>query len=105
MNLQEFIEQTLLQVAQATKNASEKMKASGLGEGVRDNQAIDISFDIALTVSHESKSDITGGLKVLNALKLGGETGEAIKSENVSRIKLELPLKVSGAKTPISVVG
>ncbi len=105
MNLQEFIEETLIQVAQATKNVSEQMKTSGLGDGVRDNQAIDVSFDIAVTVSNESSSEVQGGVKVLNAIVLGGEKGEATKSENVSRIKLQLPLKVTGAKTPTSLVG
>lgn len=98
MNLQEFIEQTLIQVAQASKNVSEQMKEQGLGEGVRDSQYINVSFDIAVTVSQETSSDVKGGLKVMNALMLGGERGEALKSENVSRIKLELPLKVIGAQ-------
>lgn len=99
MNLQEFIEQTILQVAKATKNASEQMQQENLGEGVRDNQSINVSFDIAVTVSQESSTDIKGGLKVLNAVLIGGESGETTKAENVSRIKLELPLKVVGAKT------
>jgi hypothetical protein len=99
MNLQEFIEQTLLQVAEASKNVSEQMKSKGIGEGVRDSQAINVSFDIAVTVSHESSADVKGGLKVLNAVFLGGDKGEAIKAENVSRIKLELPVKIVGAKT------
>ncbi len=100
MNLQEFIEQTLLQVAKATKNVSKQMQQENLGEGVRDNQSINVSFDVAVTVSQESNSDIKGGLKVLNAFNIGGEAGESTKSENVSRIKLELPLKVVGAQSP-----
>jgi hypothetical protein len=99
MNLQEFIEQTLIQIAQASKNVSEQMQSSGIGEGVRDNQSINVSFDIAVTVSQESSTGIKGGLKVLSAVVLGGEKEEAVKAENVSRIKLELPLKIIGAKT------
>jgi hypothetical protein len=99
MNLQEFIEQTLLQVAQASKNVSEQMQSSGIGEGVKDNQSINVSFDIAVTVSQEASTGIMGSLKVLSAVVLGGEKGEAVKAENVSRIKLELPLKIIGAKT------
>lgn len=99
MNLQEFIEQTLLQVAEASQNVSNEMKRKGLGEGVQDNHFIKVNFDVAVTVSQESTKDSKGGLKVLNAFMLGEEKGEALKAENVSRIRLELPIKIVGAKT------
>jgi hypothetical protein len=99
MNLQEFIEQTLLQVAAASQNVSSEMKRKGLGEGVQDNHFIKVNFDVAVTVSQESSKDSKGGLRVLNAFMLGEEKGEALKAENVSRIRLELPIKIVGAKT------
>jgi hypothetical protein len=104
MNLQEFIQETLIQIAQASQNVSNQMQQKGLGEGVRDNLNINVSFDIAVSASVEKNKNAKVGLTVLNAVVLGGKKGEVITSENVSRIKLELPLKVSGAKTPISVV-
>ena len=40
MDLKEFIQETLIQVAQASKNASEQMQRENLGEGVQDNNSI-----------------------------------------------------------------
>jgi hypothetical protein len=99
MNLQEFIEQTLLQVAHASKNVSEQMRDNDLGAGVKDNDKIMVSFDIAVTINNESTNGVNGGIKVLEAIVFGGGKSESSKSENVSRIKLELPLQVNGAKT------
>jgi hypothetical protein len=98
MNLQEFIEQTLLQVAKASKNVSEQMQRDGLGKGVRDSSSINVSFDIAVTVSQGKNKNANASLKVLNAVVLGTDREEVIKSENVSRIKLELPLRIVGGK-------
>jgi hypothetical protein len=100
MNLQEFIEQTLLQVAHASKNVSEEMRANDLGAGVKDNDKVMVSFDIAVTINNESSNEVNGGIKVLEAIVFGGGKSDSTKSENVSRIKLELPLQVNGAKTP-----
>ncbi|MEN9389698.1 MAG: hypothetical protein RLY61_782 [Candidatus Parcubacteria bacterium] len=95
MNLQEFIEQTLLQVAYASKNVTAEMKKTGLGDGVQNSREIKVYFDIAITAGEEKTNGISGGLKVINAIMLGAQTEEAIKTENISRIKLELPLKVN----------
>jgi len=95
----------LLQVAEASRNVSHEMKRKGLGEGVRDSSSINVSFDIAVTVSQESNSDVKGGLQVLNAVLLGGEKEKSSKAENVSRIKLELPLKITGAKIQPTQIG
>jgi hypothetical protein len=99
MNLQEFIQETLMQIAQASQNVSNQMQEKGLGAGVQDNLNINVSFDIAVSASVEKSKDAKAGLTVMNAVVLGGKKGEIVKSENVSRIKLELPLKVVGAKT------
>jgi hypothetical protein len=100
MNLQEFIEQTLLQIAKASKNVSEEMRANELGPGVKDNDKIMVSFDLAVTINNESTNGVNGGIRVLEAIVFGGSKSDSSKSENVSRIKLELPLQVNGAKTP-----
>ncbi|MFN4884946.1 MAG: hypothetical protein ACK5HD_01890 [Bacteroidota bacterium] len=100
MNLQEFIQQTLIQVAQASHNASQEMQKLGLGAGVQDSTEIDVSFDIAITASEELKNGKKGGLKVISAVMLGAETEDAAKKENISRVKLVLPIKIRAAKTP-----
>lgn len=99
MNLQEFIQETLIQIAQASQNVSNEMQEKGLGAGVKDNLNINVSFDIAVSASMEKSKDAKAGVTVMNAVILGGKKGEVVKSENVSRIKLELPLKIVGAKT------
>ncbi len=99
MNLQEFIQQTLLQVAQASKNVSEEMRANDLGDGVKDKDPIKVSFDIAVTINNESSNEAHGGIKVLEAIVFRGSKSDTLKSENVSRIKLELPLEITGANS------
>lgn len=48
-----------------------------------------ITFDVAVTASHESKKSGGGGLKIAVA-SLGGEVGDIKSQEHISRIKFHI---------------
>ena len=109
MELQEFIKNTLVSIRNGLREANEefaKQKGKDLGKDFpplfiiepnnRENEQGYITFDVAVTVSQESKKSGGGGLKIAVA-SLGGEVGDVKSQEYVSRIKFHiLPCRYIG---------
>ncbi len=92
MELQEFIKKTLIEISNGIKKANKELQASSdAGTFVIEPYALQrsesyITFDIAVTVSQETKKEGEGKIKILVA-NLGGDIGDKYKQEYASRIK------------------
>jgi hypothetical protein len=100
MELETFIKQTLLGIKHGLREANlelakEEKKTLGVDFaapfqiGPHEGKDGFITFDVAVTVSGESKSDVGGGLQIAIA-KLGSDISEASSHEHVSRIKFSI---------------
>lgn len=88
MELEKFVTNTLISIVEGVKNANgyfkkENKEAQFWLDYGKDNE---VKFDIAITVSEESKKFGGGGIKVY-AINIGGEKGKSDMQENISRIK------------------
>jgi len=100
MDLQQFVAQTLVQIANGVKNAQEHVKsAGGIVNPLRasDQDPIMspntsfIEFDVALTVTEGS--DSKGGIGIFVAdIGLGAQGRSRSATESVSRIKFKVPM-------------
>lgn len=108
MNVQEFVADTLVQIASAISDANARLKEASVDatanppaanlvsqgsvtyQGVSDTQRIE--FDIAVTV--EKSATIKGEAGFLMVLKLGTEGNSATTNAQVSRIRFSIPLKL-----------
>src|SRR3989344_6999214 len=100
MELKEFIKNTLINIKNGLHEANlefAKQEGKTLGEDYTaqfvmrptgDKQDY-ITFDVAVTVSEESKQSGGGGVKIAVA-SLGGELGSSKSQEHVSRIKFNI---------------
>lgn len=102
MELQEFIKNTLVSIKNGLHEANEefaRQENKKLGENFtalfvmephnREKGQGYITFDVAITVSQESKKSGGGGLKIAVA-SLGGEIGDIKSQEHLSRIKFHI---------------
>ena len=102
MELEEFIKTTLVNIKNGIRQANlefAKQEGKTLGTDYssvfvmeslnRDKGQGYITFDIAVTVSQESKKTGGGGLKIAIA-SLGGEVGDIKSQEHISRIKFHI---------------
>ena len=102
MELDEFIKNTLVSIYRGIHKANEEIaKSEGqiLGKDAtsrfvmephqRDNKEGYISFDVAVTVSSETKKSGGASIKIAIA-SLGGEASNAGMQEHVSRIKFHV---------------
>jgi len=101
MELQEFIKNTLVSIKNGIHHANlefAKQEGKTLGENFgaqfvletsRDKTQNYVTFDVAVTVSQESKKSGGGGIKMYVA-SLGGEVGDVKSQEHVSRIKFHI---------------
>lgn len=101
MELQEFIKNTLVSIKNGVHDANlefAKQEGKVLGqdfaalfvlESSRDKGQNYITFDVAVTVSQESKKSGGGSLKIAVA-SLGGEAGDVKSQEHISRIKFHI---------------
>jgi len=102
MELQEFIKNTLVSIKNGLREANEefaRQEGKTLGKDFtslfvmephnREKGEGYITFDVAVTVSQESKKSGGGGLKIAVA-SLGGEVGGVKSQEHVSRIKFHI---------------
>jgi len=101
MELQEFIKNTLVSIKNGVHEANlafAKQEGKTLGQDFsalfvvdssRDKGQNYISFDVAVTVSEESKKSGGGKLNIQVA-SLGGEIGDVKSQEHISRIKFHV---------------
>src|SRR5437879_1529943 len=98
MNLQEFVYQTLHQIAAGVAAAKKEhhgvapplifhetsppaFRAQGLGA------AFPVEFDVAVTVSDKTEGGVSAGLTVVSLFKAGSSLGATAEQSTVSRIR------------------
>lgn len=97
MELKEFVQNTLVSIAEGVQEASKiwKTKSEHKDErfiivdmgNIKEGNVI--NFDVAITTSSEKSGNMKGGGKILVAeLGLGGESKQS--TENVSRVKFKV---------------
>ena len=102
MKLDEFVGQTLIQIIQGVRSAQKTAEEHGVTELGYINPRPDhvkyvvnyqtpISFDIAITVTDESRSDIKGGIQVVG-IGIGGKDESSSQNSTVSRVSFNLPV-------------
>jgi hypothetical protein len=102
MELQEFIKDTLISIKNGLHKANEEFaqqEGKVLGKDCsalfvmephnREKEQGYITFDVAVTVSEESKKSGGGGVKIAVA-SLGGEIGDIKLQEHISHIKFHI---------------
>ena len=100
MELDVFIEKTLLNVISGIKKAQAK---EGLHinweEKIADAYATRmISFDVAVTVDEQKQSGVGAKISVLGN-SLSGKLGDKVNQSSVSKIKFEIPLVYPAGKS------
>ena len=94
MGLEEFVEETVLEVMNGAKKAADKVSlqnedghiVAGVNVAWRPTS---VDFDLAVTVSQDAKGG--GGLKIaVLGLQVGGEM--ATETQSVHRIKFSIPV-------------
>jgi hypothetical protein len=108
MQLQEFIKETLVQIATGVAEAQEALKEREVvinprrhmlmtsSQGQRENTIHQggvqrVSFDVAVTTTQSEKGVTTAGI-VVGWVGLGAKGEDAASSGSVSRIKFDIPV-------------
>ena len=96
MSLQDFVQQTMIEIMEGVKKAATDPRAPKAEEGDlagfnRTIEGSSIDFDLAVTVSQSNQSE--GGLKV-SVLGIGVEAGGSKSAETQSehRVKFSVPV-------------
>lgn len=124
MQLEEFVQSAIQQIARGVSNASEDVARLGgrvnphdhIASSSRSPRLTNIDFDVALVVTESQQSEAGARLSVINVLSLGGKTQGNDVYQQTSRVKftvaVELPKDSSvrdeqGAtlQTPSTVTG
>jgi len=89
MELQNFIQNTLVSLVNGIKEANKSLIEKNSGFELDVGKDGEIIFDIAITVSEEAKK--SGGARInVYAISAGGDKGKVNAQENVSRIKFKI---------------
>lgn len=105
MDIKEFVQQTITQIAEATKTSSDAVQ--GLGGVVnphsreRDNLTR-VKFDVALTVADASEGNVGGKVKVAGIFNAGGEITGKTNQEMASRVQFEILVTLPDGNPPRS---
>ena len=120
MNLQDFIKETVVQIAESVVDIQKHFDDKNIDaivnprefQDVKDHKFAgrykptraggkdatnyyrmvdNIEFDVAVTVESDSKKEVGGKLKVFD-MGIGAEGSEASKQANVSKVKFKIPL-------------
>jgi len=94
MELKEFISQTLVEIVEGVQDAKDTAKHGTIMPQSRAGTAQQVHFDVAVTTT----SSTTGGGKV-SVMGIGGEIGGQSEHQAVSRIKFDVPIRFSHAKS------
>jgi hypothetical protein len=107
MNIQEFIKETLTQIANGASDVNESLAEVGAyvpskcikGEGViirhegdMPQNVVMVDFDIALTVSQSKSTSGGGGISIASIVKTGVQKEGNTENQEVNRIKFSVPL-------------
>jgi uncharacterized Fe-S center protein len=126
MNLQDFIKETIVQIAESVVDIQEHFDEKGIDAIVNPREFQDIEgkdfagrykptssqtgaqtnyyrlvdaveFDVAVTVESDTKKEVGGKLKVFD-MGIGAEGSEISKQANVSKVKFKIPLVMPHGK-------
>lgn len=102
MELKDFIQNAISDITTSLHESSAAMIKAETGNGIPDAHEINVTFDIAVTVSSNDISEGGGKINVLGPyLTLGGNKKQTKDFEQVSRLTFVVPIKiktVGGAK-------
>jgi hypothetical protein len=95
MELKEFIQNAITDITTALKVSSENMIKANTGNGIPDSVAINVNFDIAVTVGSNDATEGSGKINVLGPfLSIGGNMKSTKDSEQVSRLTFVVPIYI-----------
>lgn len=109
MKLQDFISQSLQQIAEGALDAHNKLQEKGGmipdtsvvvdkeqyrfiedKDGVK-RLLLEINYDIALTTSEKDERGINGGLKIASLLNVGADSKDLTENQAINKINFKLP--------------
>jgi len=110
MELRSFISETLTQIVGGVDDARKKSGAhliaptmfsiesdrmEGVGRDAQDGNALFlVDFDVAVTAEEKKDQQLKAGISVVGIGGAGGDTGTSKRSENVSRIRFKVPVRL-----------
>lgn len=101
-DLHTFISSTIQQIMMAVDeagyivNTMPYAQAGYVMVGGDDTSGLEfVEFDIAVTYSDTSSSEVAGGLKI-QVLSLGGGTKESFENQSINRIRFKVPVSYPG---------
>jgi len=102
MELEEFVQTTLVQIMRGIMSAQKEWdsKSSGYGvispawDGPDDfvNRTQGVNFDVAVTAAKKSERGGGGGIKVIAAFEASGKISNSAENSTVSRISFSVPI-------------
>ncbi len=107
MNVQEFIKETLTQIANSANEVNRAFESIGAyvpskcikgnnvairTEGTLPRNVVLVDFDIAVTVTQSKETSGGGGISVASILKAGVQKEGSTENQEVNRIKFSIPL-------------
>ncbi len=97
MELKEFVKETIIQITDGIREGQQYITENQFGEGVRDDKAKEINFDIA--VSTDTSDTVGGGgkISVASFFNAGANAEQVNKSSNLSRIQFKLYVKINAS--------
>lgn len=95
MELKEFIQNAISDITTSLNKSSEEMINSKTGNGIPDSSAINVTFDIAVTVSSNNTTEGGAKINVLGPyLSLDGNKKNTKDIEQVSRLTFIVPIRI-----------
>lgn len=108
MELRNFVSETLTQIVGGVDDARKKSGArmiaptmedkdgvDGVGRDAQDGNALFlVDFDVAVTAEERKDQQVKAGISVVGFGGAGGDSGTSKRSENVSRIRFKVPVRL-----------
>ncbi|MFM5392976.1 hypothetical protein ACEUAB_02300 [Aeromonas veronii] len=102
MQLEEFVQSAIQQIARGVSNASDNVASLGgrvnphdhIASSSRSPRLTNIDFDVALVVTESQQSEAGARLSVINVLSLGGKTQGNDVYQQTSRVKFTVAVEL-----------
>ncbi|WP_421257751.1 hypothetical protein [Aeromonas sp. 600886] len=102
MQLEEFVQSAIQQIARGVSNASDNVASLGgrvnphdhIASSSRSPRLTNIDFDVALVVTESQQSEARARLSVINVLSLGGKTQGNDVYQQTSRVKFTVAVEL-----------
>jgi hypothetical protein len=114
MDLQQFVKETLVQIARGIEDAGTEFQKSNLkskinpmphftGKAVRELKTSTIEFDVAVTANEQTTAGGSAGITVAGLLGAGLKSEQASQNQSISRVKFLVDMLQPS--TPIDMGG